>query len=108
MVRLRPERYAPGTARSTDLFRVLSPIGKIAYVVDIPPSWGISSTFHVMDITSHPAPALSSDVKPSPTGLFVEREFALKFTSLASPPGRHERVEEIFREVIDFSGDEVS
>ena len=92
MVRLRPERYAPGTARSTGPSRVLSWIGRIAYVVDIPPSWGISSTFHVMDLTSHPALPLSSDVKPSPTGPFFEREFAWKSTFPALPPERHKRV----------------
>ena len=108
MVRLRPERYAPGTTRSTGPSRVLSRIGGIAYVVDVPPLWGISSTFHVMDLTSHPAPPLSSDVKPSPTGPFLEREFAQKSTFPALPPDRHERVEEIFREVIDFSRDGVS
>ena len=106
MVRLRPERYAP--ALSTGPSRVLPRIGGIAYVVDIPPSWGNSSTFHVMDLTSHPALPLSSDVKPSPTGPFFEREFAWKPTFPALPPDRHERVEEIFREVIDFSGDGVS
>ena len=61
-----------------------------------------------MDLTSHPALPLSSDVKPSPTGPFFEREFAWKSTFPALPPDRHERVEEIFREVIDFSGDGVS
>ena len=76
MVRLRPERYAPGTARSTGPSRVLSRIGGIAYVVDIPPSWGNSSTLHVMDLTSHHALPLSSDIKPSPTGPLFERELA--------------------------------
>ena len=89
MVRLRPERYCPGTARSTGPSRVLSQLGGIAYVVDIPPSWGISSMFHVMDLTSHSALPLSSDVKPSPTGLFFEREFAWKSTFPALPPDRH-------------------
>ena len=80
----------------------------ITYVVDIPPSWGISSTFDVMDLTSHPALRLSYDVKPSPTGPFFKRECALRSTFPALPPDRHERVVEIFREVIDFSGDGVS
>ena len=63
---------------------------------------------HVMDLTSHPALPLSPDVKPSPTGPFFEREFAWKSTFPALPPDRHERVEEIFQEVIDFSRDGVS
>ena len=108
MVRLRLECYAPGTARSTGPSRVLSRIGGITYVIDIPPSWGNSSTFHVMDLTSHPALPLSFDIRPSPTGPFFEREFAWKSTFPALPHDRHERVEEIFREVIDFSGDGVS
>ena len=63
MVRLRPERYAPGTAtklhaRSAGPFHVLSQIGENAYVVDIPHSWGISSTFNVADLASHQAPPL--------------------------------------------------
>ena len=108
MVRLRPECYAPGSAHSTGPSRVLSRRGEIAYIVDIPPLWGNSSTFYVMDLTSHQALSLSSEVKPSPTGSFFEREFAWKSTFPALPPDRHERVEEIFREVIDFSGDGVS
>ena len=114
IVRLRPECYAPGTARSTGpsfakLEKVShSRIGGITYVIDIPPSWGNSSTFHVMDLTSHPALPLSFDIRPSPTGPFFEREFAWKSTFPALPPDRHERVEEIFREVIDISGDGVS
>ena len=107
-VRLRPELYAPGTARSPVPSRVLSRIDRIAYVVGIPPSWGNSSTFNVMDLTLHLALPLSSDVKPSPTGSFFEREFAWKSTFPALLPDRHEKVEEIFREVIDFSGDGVS
>ena len=76
MVRLRPERYAPGTttklhARSAGPFRVLSRIGENAYVVDIPHSWGISSTFNVADLALHQAPPLSSDGEPSSTGLFL-------------------------------------
>ena len=105
MVRLRPERYAPSTTRSTGPSRVLSRIGGMAYVVDIPPSWGNSSTFHVMDLTSHPTLPLSSDVKPSPTGPFFEREFSWKSTFPELPPDQDERVEEISREVIDFSRD---
>ena len=113
MVRLRPERYAPGTAmklhaRSACPFRVLSRIGENAYVVDIPHSWGISSTFNVADLASHQAPPLTSDGEPLPTGPFSEREFAMESTPPILPPDWHERVEEILRELIDFSGDGVS
>ena len=61
IVRLRPERYALGTAmklhaRSANPFRVLSQIDENIYVFDIPPSKGISSTFNVIDMASHQAP----------------------------------------------------
>ncbi|CAA6674368.1 unnamed protein product [Spirodela intermedia] len=83
MVRMRPERYAPGSAtklhtRSANLFRVLSWIGENAYVVNIPPLWGISSTFNVADLVSHQAPPLSSNIEPSSIGPFSEREFAME------------------------------
>ena len=61
-----------------------------------------------MDRTSHLAPPLSSDVKPSPTRPFLERELAQKSTFPMLPPDRHERVKEIFWEVIDSLGDGVS
>ena len=58
MVRLRPERYSPCTAtklhaHSVGPFRVLSHVGENAYVVDIPPSWRISSTFNVADLAAY-------------------------------------------------------
>ena len=48
MVRLRPERYSPSMATklhacTAGTFRVFSRVGENAYVVDIPPLWGISS-----------------------------------------------------------------
>ncbi|CAA7399126.1 unnamed protein product [Spirodela intermedia] len=113
MVRMRPEYYAPGSttklhACSAGPFRVLSRIGKNAYAVDIPPSWGISSTFNVMDLASQQAPPLASDIEPSSTGPFSKREFAMESTPPILPPDWHERVEKILREVIDFIGDGVS
>ena len=113
MVRLRLEHYTPGSAtklhaRSTGPFRVLSRIGENAYVVDIPPSWGISSTFNVADLASHQAPPLLADIEPSSRGPFFEREFTMEYTPPILPPDRHKRVEEILQEVIDFLGDEVS
>ncbi|CAA7404491.1 unnamed protein product [Spirodela intermedia] len=113
MVRIKPEHYAPSSAtklhaRSAGLFRVLSQIGKNACVVGIPPSWGINSTFNVEDLASHQAPPLSSDIEPSSTGPFSEREFAMESTLPILSPNWHEQVEEILREVIDFTGNEVS
>ena len=57
MVRLRPERYSPGTAtnlhaRSTGPFWVLTRVGENAYVIDLPPLWGINSTSNVADLAA--------------------------------------------------------
>ncbi|GFZ19760.1 hypothetical protein Acr_28g0004650 [Actinidia rufa] len=55
MVRIRPERYPSGTARklcarSAGSFKVLKRIGPNAYVIDLPPESGISSTFNIEDL----------------------------------------------------------
>ena len=110
MVRLRPERYSPGTAtklhaRSAGPFRVLSRVGENAYVVDIPPSWGISSTFNVADLAAYLA---LPPHQPSDPGPFCESEFVQQSTPPVLPPDWHEHVEEILQEIIDFTGDGAS
>ena len=57
MVRIRPERYPSGTARklcarSAGPFKVLKRIGPNAYVIDLPPDSGISSTFNIEDLVA--------------------------------------------------------
>ncbi|GFY88904.1 hypothetical protein Acr_06g0008440 [Actinidia rufa] len=57
MVRIRPERYPSGTtrklcARSAGPFKVLKRIGPNAYVIDLPPDFGISSTFNIEDLVA--------------------------------------------------------
>ena len=111
MVRLRPERYSPGTAtklhaRSAGPFRVLSRVGENAYVVGIPPSWGISSTFNVADLATYSA--LPPHDQPSDPGPFSESEFAQQSTPPVLPPDWHEQVEEVLQEIIDFTGDGAS
>ena len=111
MVRLRPERYSPSIAtklhaRSAKPFQVLTPVGENAYVIDIPPSWGISSTFNVVDLAAFVAPP--ADDHPSNPGQFSKSEFASKSTPPVLPPDWHEQVEEVLREVIDFMGDGAS
>ena len=111
MVRLRPERYSPGTAtklhaRSAGPFRVLSRVGENAYVVGIPPSWGISSTFNVADLATYSA--LPPHDQPSDPGPFSESEFAPQSTPPVLPPDWHEQVEEVLQEIIDFTGDGAS
>ena len=108
MVRMRPERYAPGTTTKLHACSAHSRIGENAYVIDIPHSWGISSTFNAVDLASHQAPRLSSDGEPSSIDPFFVIEFAIESTPPILPPYWHERVEEILREVIDISGDGVS
>ena len=111
MVRLRPERYSPGTAkklhaRSACPFRVLSRVGENAYIVDIPSSCGISSTFNVADLAAYLA--LPPHDQPSNPGPFSESEFVQQSTPLVLPPDWHEQVEEILQEIIDFTRDGAS
>ena len=111
MVRLRRERYSPGTAtklhaRSAGPFWVLTRMGENAYVVDIPPSWGISSTFNMADLAAYLA--LPPHDQPSDLGPFYESEFAQQSTPPVLPPDWHEQVEEVLQEIIDFTGDGAS
>ena len=91
MVRLRPERYSLGTAtkqhaRSAGPFRVLSRVGENAYVVDIPPLWGISSTFNVADLAAYLALPPRQPFDPGP---FSESEFFQQFTPPMLPLDWH-------------------
>ena len=61
MVRLRPERYATEKAhklhpRAAGPFEILRVINPNAYVVAIPPEWGISSTFNICDLVDYHGP----------------------------------------------------
>ena len=58
MIRLRPERFPPGTVkklhvRSAGPIQILKIINSNAYVVDLPPDFGISYTFNVKDLVSY-------------------------------------------------------
>ena len=79
MVWLRRERYSPGIAtklhaRSASPFQVVTRACKNAYVVDIPLSWGISSTFNVADLASYVTPPAHD--QSSDPGPLSENEFA--------------------------------
>ena len=90
-------------AHSAGPFRVLTCVGENAYVVDIPHSWGNSLTFNMADLVAYlPPPAHDQPSDPSP---FSESEFAKESTPLVLPPDWHEQIEEVLREVIDFTGD---
>ena len=61
MVRLRSERYATEKAhklhpRAAGPFEILRVINPNAYVVAIPPEWGISSTFNIYDLVDYHGP----------------------------------------------------
>jgi hypothetical protein len=67
MVRIRSDRFPPGSvkklhARSIGPHKIVKRLGSNAYVVDIPPTMGISSTFNVEDLVPYHEPLpLSSD-----------------------------------------------
>jgi len=61
MVRIRPERYPPGTvkklhARSARPFKILKKIKSNAYVVDLPPDFSISLSFNIEDLIAYKRP----------------------------------------------------
>ena len=63
MVRLKPERFPPGTirklhARGAGPFKIVKRIGPNAYVLELPPDIGISSTFNVSDLVEYKEPIL--------------------------------------------------
>ena len=63
MIRLKPERFPPGTvrklhARGAGPFKVLKKVGTNAYVLELPPELGISSTFNISDLAEYREPAL--------------------------------------------------
>jgi len=73
MIRLRPERFPPGTvrklhARGAGPFRVVKRVGSNAYVLELPPELGISSTFNITDLVEYREPAVipSEPFEPNP------------------------------------------
>ena len=72
MIRVRPERFPPGTfrklqARGMRPFEVLSKVGENGYVIDIPNDWGIHPTFNVEDLVAYKGSvALSSNPPHEP------------------------------------------
>ena len=73
MIRLRPERFPPGTfrklqARGMGPFEVLSKVGENGYAIDIPSNWGIHSTFNIEDLVAYKGSiALPSNPPYEPT-----------------------------------------
>ena len=73
MIRIRPERFPSGVveklqAHSAGPFKVLKRIGSNAYIIDIPSTYGISSTFNIEDLVSFKGPIIvSSDPFEEPS-----------------------------------------
>ena len=62
MIRLRPKWFPPRTvkklhARGAGPFRVIRRVGPNAYVLELPPNYGISSTFNILDLVEYREPA---------------------------------------------------
>ena len=58
MIQIRPEWFPLGAvkkliARSVDPFKILKKINLNAYVIDLPPDFGISSTFNISDLVAY-------------------------------------------------------
>ena len=111
MVRLRSEKYSPRVAtklhaRSAAPFPVACVISENAYVVGIPPNWGISSTFNVSNLARcRPLPEIFMPNTPSDLSSKVN-ERPLSAPPSLSPP-RHEYVESVLSELINAAGDKV-
>ncbi|PKA51545.1 hypothetical protein AXF42_Ash002912 [Apostasia shenzhenica] len=78
MIWVRPERFPSGTvkklqARGASPFRILKKIGSNAYVVDLPPEYGISSTFNILDLVAYKEPTVTPS-DPFEPSLPIESE----------------------------------
>ena len=63
MICIKLEQYPSGTvkklkAHSASPFKVLKKLGSNAYVIDIPPDYGISSTFNVSNLIAFKGPVV--------------------------------------------------
>ena len=78
MIRLNPERFPSGTikklhARGAGPFKILKKIGPNAYVLELPPDMGISTTFNVSDLVEYKEPLLIPS-EPFGPETFIESE----------------------------------
>jgi len=66
MIRIRLERFPPRvveklSARSAGPFKILKKINPNAYVIDLPPDFGISSTFNISGLETYKGPLFNPD-----------------------------------------------
>jgi len=86
MIRIRPERFPPGavkklTSCGVGPFKIIKKLNPNAYVLDLPPYFGISSTFNITNLVAYKGPPFNPDNllvdldKPTPELLFEEPHF---------------------------------
>jgi len=66
MIRIRPERFPRGvvkklTARSAGPFKILKKINSNTYIIDLPPDFGISSTFNISELVAYKGSLFNPD-----------------------------------------------
>ena len=98
MIKLRPERFPSGTmkklhARGAGPFKVIKKVGPNAYVLELPPEYGISSTFNISDLKEYKGPALIPSEPFGPYPIFESE--TLPECPPAIPPKWKEKVERI-------------
>ena len=103
IIRLRPERFPPGAikklhARGAGPFKVIRRMGPNAYVLELPPDYGISSTFNISDLVEYREPANipSEPFGPNPV---LESE-PTQVCPPAIPPARRDKIERILDDKI--------
>ena len=86
MIQISPERFPPEaikklTAHSADPFKILKKINPNAYIIDLPPKFGINSTFNISDLVAYKGPHFNHDNplvdldEPTPEPLFEGPHF---------------------------------
>ena len=85
-------------ARGVGPFKILRRVGPNAYVVDLPPEYGINSTFNVADLVAYKEPTeiLSHPFEPSPP---LESEPTPEYP-LAQSGEQREQIERILDEQV--------
>ena len=98
MIRFRPEWFSTGTikklhARSAGPYKIIKKIGPNAYVLELPPDLGISSTFNISDLVEYSKPAMipSEPFGPDPS---IESDPIPEYP-LINWPEKKDRIERI-------------